>query len=83
NNVDIDDIITYTVTFQNLQTVQLTNILFTDSIPVGTTFIPNSVTINGIPTSDVDPALGIPLGTLNPSQSVVVTFQVRVVSIPV
>ncbi|EEM46784.1 hypothetical protein bthur0005_33210 [Bacillus thuringiensis serovar pakistani str. T13001] len=82
NNVDIDDIITYTVTFQNLQTVQLTNIIFTDSIPVGTTFIPNSVTINGIPTSDVDPALGIPLGTLNPSQSVVVTFQVRVVSIP-
>ncbi|EEM70639.1 hypothetical protein bthur0009_33920 [Bacillus thuringiensis serovar andalousiensis BGSC 4AW1] len=82
NNVDIDDIITYTVTFQNLQTVELTNIIFTDPIPVGTTFIPNSVTINGIPTSDVDPALGIPLGTLNPSQSVVVTFQVRVVSIP-
>ncbi|MGN4558376.1 DUF7507 domain-containing protein [Bacillus cereus group sp. MYBK5-2] len=82
NNVDIDDIITYTVTFQNLQTVELTNIIFTDSIPVGTTFIPNSVTINGIPTSDVNPALGIPLGTLNPSQSVVVTFQVRVVSIP-
>ncbi|GAB6417808.1 DUF11 domain-containing protein [Bacillus cereus] len=82
NNVDIGDIITYTVTFQNLQTVELTNIIFTDSIPIGTTFIPNSVTINGIPTSDVDPALGIPLGTLNPSQSVVVTFQVRVVSIP-
>ncbi len=82
NNVDIGDIITYTVTFQNLQTVQLTDIVFTDPIPTGTTFIPNSVTINGTPTSNVDPALGIPLGTLNPSESVVVTFQVRVVSIP-
>ncbi|MGR5874822.1 hypothetical protein ACT7DH_15830 [Bacillus pacificus] len=28
NNVDIGDIITYTVTFQNLQTVQLTDIVF-------------------------------------------------------
>lgn len=82
NNVDIGDIITYTVTFQNLQTVQLTDIVFTDPIPTGTTFIPNSVTINGTPTSNIDPALGISLGTLNPSESVVVTFQVRVVSIP-
>lgn len=73
NNVDIGDIITYTVTFQNLQTVQLTDIVFTDPIPTGTTFIPNSVTINGTPTSNIDPALGIPLGTLNPSESVVVT----------
>ncbi|PGT61686.1 hypothetical protein COD86_02090 [Bacillus cereus] len=78
NNVDIGDIITYTVTFQNLQTVQLTDIVFTDPIPTGTTFIPNSVTINGTPTSNIDSALG----TLNPSESVVVTFQVRVVSIP-
>ncbi|MGR5913557.1 DUF11 domain-containing protein [Bacillus pacificus] len=38
---------TYTVTFQNLQTVQLTDIVFTDPIPTGATFIPNSVTING------------------------------------
>ncbi|MED2183241.1 hypothetical protein [Bacillus wiedmannii] len=82
NNVDIGDIITYTVTFQNLQTVQLTDIVFTDPIPTGTTFIPNSVTINGTPTSNIDPALGISLGTLNPSESVIVTFQVRVVSIP-
>ncbi len=82
NNVDIGDIITYTVTFQNLQTVQLTDIVFTDPIPTGATFIPNSVTINGTPTSNVDPALGIPLGTLNPSESIIVTFQVRVVSIP-
>ncbi|MGR5874823.1 hypothetical protein ACT7DH_15835 [Bacillus pacificus] len=30
-------------------------------MPTGATFIPNSVTINGTPTSNVDPALGIPL----------------------
>ena len=53
-----------------------------DSIPAGTTFVPDSVTINGIPQHGTNPALGISLGTLAPSERATITFQVRVVNIP-
>ena len=53
-----------------------------DSIPAGTTFVPDSVTINGIPQPGTNPALGISLGTLAPSERATITFQVRVVNIP-
>lgn len=45
----IGDTLTYTITLQNTGNIPATNVIITDSIPTGTTFIPGSVTINGIP----------------------------------
>ena len=80
--VALNDTITYTLSFQNTGTVPATNITVMDSIPAGTTFVPDSVTINGIPQPGTNPALGISLGTLAPSERATITFQVRVVNIP-
>ena len=44
----LGDTITYTISLQNTGTVPATNVLVTDPIPAGTTFIPNSVTINDV-----------------------------------
>ncbi|WP_418928189.1 hypothetical protein, partial [Bacillus thuringiensis] len=42
---------------------------FTDSIPAGTTFVPDSVTINGILQPGVNPENGIPIGTIPANSS--------------
>ena len=39
------------------------------SIPNGTTFIPNSVTIDGVSQPNSNPENGISIGTLNPNQA--------------
>lgn len=49
---DIGDTITYTITFRNGGTVPATNVTLIDSTPSGTTFIPDSVTINGVTSPD-------------------------------
>ncbi|MCC2454580.1 DUF11 domain-containing protein [Bacillus cereus] len=81
-NVTIGDIITYTITTQNTGNITATNVIVTDPIPPGTTFIPNSVTINGASQPEVNPISGIQVGTLGPGQSAIVTFQVQVTSLP-
>ena len=67
--VDIGDVITYTISLQNNGTVPSTNIVLTDPIPNGTTFIPNSVTIDGVSQPNSNPENGISIGTLNPNQA--------------
>ena len=78
----IFDIITYTISLQNNGTVPATNIVLTDPIPNGTTFIPNSVTINGISQPNTNPSTGITVGTLDPTEAATITFQVQVISVP-
>ncbi|CAM4234089.1 DUF7927 domain-containing protein, partial [Bacillus mobilis] len=80
--VSVGDTITFTITFQNEGTIPVTNISVTDSLPAGTSFIPNSVTINNIPVPNANPSTGIPVGTLNPAESVTISFQVQVITLP-
>ncbi|MDR4458885.1 DUF11 domain-containing protein, partial [Bacillus tropicus] len=75
----IGDIITYNISLQNNRTVPATNIVLTDPIPNGTTFIPNSVTINGISQPNTNPSTGITVGTLDPTEAATITFQVQVI----
>lgn len=61
----IGDVLNYTVVLNNIENILLTNIVFTDTIPTGTTFVTGSVTING--TSQT---------TYNPNDTVIITFEV-------
>ncbi|MCY6958952.1 DUF7507 domain-containing protein [Clostridium brassicae] len=77
----IGDIITYTVIITNSSTIPVNDVVFTDSIPDGTSFVPASVTVNDNPVSG-DPSTGINLGTLDPGESVKVSFKVKVEFVP-
>ncbi|MGH1053339.1 DUF11 domain-containing protein [Bacillus cytotoxicus] len=78
----INDVLTYTVNITNNGNVVANNVIFVDSIPSGTTFVENSVTINGVAQPGASPANSVNLGSINPLQTIVVGFQVRVTSTP-
>ena len=67
---------------QNTGTIPANHILVTDTIPIGTSFIQNSVTINNVPQPTANPSAGIPISTLAPSESAMISFRVLVTSIP-
>ncbi|WP_434166568.1 DUF7507 domain-containing protein [Bacillus thuringiensis] len=79
--VSVGDSITYTTTIRNTGNTAATNITFTSAIPASTTFIPNSVTINGVQQSGAQPALGVNIPNIAPGETVTVTFQVNVISV--
>ena len=71
----VGDTLTYTVRIQNSGTVTATNVSFLDPIPVGTTFVANSVTINGTPQPGLNPTTGFPLANIPVGGMVTVTFK--------
>ncbi|HDX9643237.1 TPA: DUF11 domain-containing protein, partial [Bacillus mobilis] len=78
----IGQIITYTVAVTNAGTVPITNTLLIDAIAAGTTFVPNSILVDGIPRPNENPSTGINLDIILPNNTIIVTFQVNVTSIP-
>lgn len=68
----------YTTEITNAGSLPISNVYFTDPIPVGTTFVSGSVTVNGASVPAADPAFGFPLPNILPGQSVTVTFRVTV-----
>ncbi|MGG1518595.1 hypothetical protein ABE504_24460 [Paenibacillus oryzisoli] len=81
----LNDIIPYTITITNNGIEAVSNVVFSDPLPSGEVFIPGSVVITGAPTPPVppNPVSGIPLGSIAAGATVTVTFNVRVVSLPV
>lgn len=53
-----------------------------DPLPVGITFIANSVLRDGVPLPGATPFSGIPLGSIAPQTQVNITFQVVIVALP-
>ena len=80
--VAVGDTITYTTVVQNTGTVIATNVQYSDVLPSSITFVPSSVTINGVLQPGFNPNNGFTLPDINPGESVEVTFQVTVVSVP-
>ncbi|MED2647968.1 DUF11 domain-containing protein, partial [Bacillus thuringiensis] len=78
----IGQIITYTVAVTNAGTIPITNTLLLDAIASGTTFVPNSILVDGVPRPNENPITGINLDIILPNNTIIVTFQVSVVSIP-
>ncbi|WNR43323.1 DUF11 domain-containing protein [Paenibacillus roseipurpureus] len=78
---EIGQVITYTVLVANKGNLDAQVTLY-DTMPEGTSFIPNSVIVDSIPLPMASPEKGIPLGLLKVCQSLDVTFQVIVVEEP-
>ena len=72
------DTITYTCGIINHGAVTITNVFFSDTIPTCTTFVSNSVTVNGgaVAGTPVPPS-SVPVGTIGPGSVSTITFQVR------
>ncbi|WP_202128471.1 DUF7507 domain-containing protein [Paenibacillus dendrobii] len=80
-NASVGDPVNYTVTISNTGNLAA-NVIFTDNIPSGTTFTPNSVVINGFPFPGESPATGISLGSLAPGATTVISFSVVITTLP-
>jgi len=83
----IGDTLTYTVVVDNIGTANADNVVFFDPPPTGTTFIANSLTVNGAVQAGADPSVGVNLGTVLPdlpgiSNAKTVSFKVQVNSVP-
>lgn len=71
------DTLTYTVTFTNDGNVDIEDIFFTDKIPAGTTFVENSVYVDGV-NMPYRPDVGYKISNLAPAQSATTSFRVTV-----
>ncbi|MGM1589603.1 DUF11 domain-containing protein, partial [Bacillus cereus group sp. BceL221] len=78
NFADIGDILTYTVSFTGTGNTNANNVIFTDVIPTGTTFVVNSVTIDGTTQVGANPANGVNIGSIPTGTTKNVSFQVVV-----
>lgn len=79
----VGDVLTYTVTLHNSGQALARNVAFRDGVPPGTSFVPGSFTIGGVAQPGVtDPGTVVPIGNIAAGASVVVSFQVRVDSVP-
>ena len=72
------DILHYTTVITNTGSLLKSNIVFTDPIPVGTSFVAGSVKINGIAYPAYNPQTGFALAALASGESVTVEFDVEV-----
>ena len=72
------DILTYTSVITNTGTVPVTDVIFKDEIPAGTTFVNGSVFIGGVNFPAYNPQTGFFAANLTPQTSVTATFQVQV-----
>ena len=72
------EILHYTIKIKNAGNVTKKDIIFKDPIPVGTTFVSNSIKINGINYSVYNPAIGFALQSLAPGEDLTVEFDVKV-----
>lgn len=81
NNASVGGTVTYTVIAANTGNVAA-QLILTDTIPAGSSFVPNSVVVNGAPAAGADPTTGIPVGTIAPDTSVTVSFSVLINTLP-
>lgn len=78
----IGETVTFTITLTNTCTSSLTNVFFKDIVPDGLEFLPQTVTVNTVPEFNADPDVGFSLPDVAGGESVTVTFDALVVSLP-
>lgn len=72
------DTLTYTSVVTNTGTLTQSDLVFKDAAPAGTTFVPDSVTVDGVLKPGFNPATGFALKNLAQGESTTVVFSVTV-----
>ncbi len=72
------DTIDYTIAIPNIGNVTAQNIVFKDTIPNGTIFVTNSVTINGVIQNGANPSIGVTIPNIAPGTTTTLQFTVKV-----
>ena len=78
----IDDTLYYKVEITNSGNINATNTVFLSNIQAETSFVLESVSINGIPYTAYNPTQGFTLGTICSGDTVEVIFQAKVNTLP-
>ncbi|QAY65912.1 DUF11 domain-containing protein [Paenibacillus protaetiae] len=73
----VEDTARFTITAANISNTILNDVIITDPLPEGTTFVPHSVIVGGRSVPSADPASGIAVGSLAPGQSTAVSFIIK------
>ncbi len=83
--VDPGDTLQYTITVTNSGAIPATGVVLSDAVPANTTYVANSVRMNGVAVADTSPGvlpltngMGVSGGTLAAGGTSVVTFKVQV-----
>lgn len=72
----------YTVIISNTGAVTLEEVVFSDALPPCTSFVVDSVVLNGIPQPGEDPTAGISLADIAPGDLITINFNVTLTCIP-
>jgi uncharacterized repeat protein (TIGR01451 family) len=78
----VGDTLTYTVTVTNSGTADAVNLVFTDPLPFGTSFVTNSFTTNGVTVAGANPVNGVAIPIIKQGSNLTITYQVLVDQIP-
>ena len=78
NYAEAGETLTYLSVVKNNSNVKIVNLFFKDQIPVGTSFVSGSVTVDGVAYPLYDPEAGFYLTELLPGQSAKVELDVKV-----
>lgn len=81
--VDVGETVRFTVTLTNTCQSPLTSLFFQDEVPNGLSFVPGSVTVNGIPEPAFSPIPGFPLPDVPGGTAVTVAFDALAEAVPV
>ncbi|MGO4547813.1 hypothetical protein AB4Z29_23760 [Paenibacillus sp. 2TAB23] len=81
-SVAIGDVVTYSISILNSGIAAVNNVIFTDPLPVGSALVPGSVLVDNVARPTANPATGVAIGTIAQGQTVIVSFNVTVISLP-
>ncbi|NIK71637.1 DUF11 domain-containing protein [Paenibacillus sp. BK720] len=80
--VSVGDTVVYTTTVTNSGIATISNVLFTDPIPSGSSFVPGSLTVDGVARPAANPATGVIIDAISPGAATTIVFNVLVTSLP-
>ena len=82
-NAYMGDTVTYTITLHNIYTKSIVDVSFQDSLPADLSFVYGSVKVNGVPQPNYIPSVGFPLPDVDSGDTITITYDATVMSIPV
>ena len=78
----LETTVIYTVEIENINTHQLMDVMFMDTIPQGLNFVQGSLEIDGVPHPVANPNQSYPLPDINPGDIVEVVFAAEATFVP-